>query len=73
LSENDFLDLIGASNVIPGPTSTEVAMYTERRRAGDDVAGADQVEKIVLGQPLPLFDDLPAHHGDVRRRPTEGT
>lgn len=34
LSDNDFLDLIGASNVIPGPTSTEVAMYTGRRRGG---------------------------------------
>ncbi|MGH9021481.1 MAG: chromate efflux transporter [Acidimicrobiia bacterium] len=34
LSDTDFLDLIGASNVIPGPTSTEVAMHTGRRRGG---------------------------------------
>jgi len=37
LSDTEFLDLLGASNVIPGPTSTEVAMYVGRRRAG--VAG----------------------------------
>jgi chromate transporter len=34
LTERDFLDLVGASNAIPGPTSTEVAMYTGRRHGG---------------------------------------
>ena len=34
LDDGEFLDLVGASNVIPGPTSTEVAMHTGRRRAG---------------------------------------
>ena len=34
LTEQEFLDLVGASNAIPGPTSTEVAMYTGRRQAG---------------------------------------
>jgi len=34
LSEQEFLDLVGASNAIPGPTSTEVAMYTGRRHGG---------------------------------------
>jgi chromate transporter len=34
LTEGEFLDLVGASNAIPGPTSTEVAMYVGRRRAG---------------------------------------
>ncbi|HEY3239935.1 MAG TPA: chromate transporter, partial [Acidimicrobiia bacterium] len=34
LTESEFLDLVGASNAIPGPTSTEVAMYVGRRRAG---------------------------------------
>jgi chromate transporter len=34
LTDNEFLDLVGASNAIPGPTSTEVAMYVGRRRAG---------------------------------------
>jgi chromate transporter len=34
LDDGEFLDLVGTSNVIPGPTSTEVAMHTGRRRAG---------------------------------------
>ena len=34
LTNAEFLDLIGASNAIPGPTSTEVAMYTGRRHGG---------------------------------------
>ncbi len=34
LDDGEFLDLVGASNVIPGPTSTELAMHTGRRRAG---------------------------------------
>ena len=34
LSDAEFLDLVGASNAIPGPTSTEVALYTGRRHGG---------------------------------------
>src|SRR6266849_114411 len=34
LTDGEFLDLVGASNAIPGPTSTEVAMYTGRRHGG---------------------------------------
>jgi chromate transporter len=34
LTEAEFLDLVGASNAIPGPTSTEVALYTGRRHGG---------------------------------------
>jgi chromate transporter len=34
LTNAEFLDLVGASNAIPGPTSTEVAMYTGRRHGG---------------------------------------
>jgi len=34
LSDGEFLDLVGASNAIPGPTSTEVALYTGRRHGG---------------------------------------
>jgi chromate transporter len=34
LGDDEFLDLMGASNVLPGPTSTEVALYVGRRRAG---------------------------------------
>ncbi len=34
LTEADFLDLVGASNLIPGPSSTEVAIHVGLRRAG---------------------------------------
>src|SRR5205807_7279841 len=34
LSEQAFLDLLGASNLIPGPTSTELAIYLGYTRAG---------------------------------------
>jgi chromate transporter len=34
LDEQEFLDIVGSSNAIPGPTSTEVAIHTGRRVAG---------------------------------------
>jgi len=34
LSKEEFLDLVGAASLIPGPSSTEVAIYTGYRRAG---------------------------------------
>jgi chromate transporter len=34
LSEDQFLDLFGAANLIPGPTSTEMAIYLGFRRVG---------------------------------------
>ncbi|MDQ7842661.1 MAG: chromate efflux transporter [Armatimonadota bacterium] len=34
LSDQEFLDLIGASNLIPGPNSTEMAIHVGYRRAG---------------------------------------
>jgi chromate transporter len=37
LSDQEFLDLLGIANLIPGPSSTEMAIYLGYRRAG--VAG----------------------------------
>lgn len=34
LSHGDFLDLIGATNLIPGPNSTEMALHCGHERAG---------------------------------------
>jgi chromate transporter len=34
LTEQQFLDLLGASNLIPGPSSTELALYLGYARAG---------------------------------------
>jgi chromate transporter len=34
MSEQHFLDLIGATNLIPGPNSTEMAIHIGRERAG---------------------------------------
>lgn len=34
MSREDFLDLLGATNFIPGPNSTELAIHIGFRRAG---------------------------------------
>lgn len=34
MSEQEFLDLLGATNLIPGPNSTEMAIHAGYRRAG---------------------------------------
>src|SRR5436190_16744669 len=34
LSKEEFLDLLGATNLIPGPNSTEMAIHIGHRRAG---------------------------------------
>ncbi len=34
VSREEFLDLIGAANLIPGPNSTELALFLGQRRAG---------------------------------------
>ena len=34
LTSDEFLDLLGATNLIPGPNSTEMAIHIGHRRAG---------------------------------------
>src|SRR4051794_39324083 len=34
MSREEFLDLLGATNLIPGPNSTEMAIHIGARRAG---------------------------------------
>lgn len=34
LTREEFLDLLGATNLIPGPNSTEIAIHVGHRRAG---------------------------------------
>ncbi|HWO02147.1 MAG TPA: chromate transporter, partial [Blastocatellia bacterium] len=34
LSHEEFLDLLGATNLIPGPNSTELAIHIGHRQAG---------------------------------------
>ena len=34
LARDEFLDLVGATNLIPGPNSTELAIHISRQRAG---------------------------------------
>ena len=34
MSEEHFLDLVGATNLIPGPNSTEMTMHIGHERAG---------------------------------------
>jgi chromate transporter len=34
MTRAEFLDLVGAAGLIPGPSSTEVAIYVGYRRAG---------------------------------------
>jgi chromate transport protein ChrA len=41
LNDQDFLDLIGATNLIPGPNSTEMAIHIEMAAFASADAGSD--------------------------------
>lgn len=51
LSDQEFLDLVGATNLIPGPNSTEMAIHTGYLRAGSPgliIAGASFIAPAML-------------------------
>ncbi len=55
------------------PTEAEVASFAtmEDARAGDEVRGAQHIQKVLLVHPLATPDRLLVHHGDVSRRPAK--
>jgi chromate transporter len=71
LSDERFLDLVGAANLIPGPSSTELAIHIGRERAGWAgliVAGASFIVPAMLitaalGHAYVRFGALPAADG----------
>ncbi len=74
LSRADFLDLVGAASLIPGPSSTEVAIYIGYRRAGAaglTLAGLCFILPAALivsaiAWAYARFGTLPAAHGLLR-------
>ena len=51
MTQNEFLDLLGAANLIPGPNSTELAIHIGHRQAGWPgllVAGSSFIFPAVL-------------------------
>ena len=77
LTDADFLDLLAATHLIPGPNSTEMAIHLGYRRGGGPgllVAGACFIlpATLIVGGPgldlRPLRRHPAARVGDVRRR-----
>jgi hypothetical protein len=54
-----------------GPRVAQVDRQLGRGGAGDEIAGAEQIEELLLGHPAPPRHDLVAHERDVRRGPAE--
>lgn len=68
MGDQEFLDLVGATNLIPGPNSTELAIHLGRIRAGWRgliVAGACFIVPAALI--VLLFAVLYARYGDTPR------
>jgi chromate transporter len=71
ISQEHFLDLVGACNLLPGPSSTQVAMavgYTRRGWAGLTIAGAcfilpASLSTLVLAWAYVRFGSLPLAQG----------
>jgi len=74
LTREQFLDVLGAANLIPGPTSTELAMHVGLRRAGWPgllVAGVSFIvpAALVVGVLAAVYSEagrLPAFDGVLR-------
>ena len=74
LTREQFLDVLGAANLIPGPTSTELAMHVGLRRAGWPgllVAGLSFIvpAALVVGVLAAVYSEagrLPAFDGVLR-------
>lgn len=74
MTREQFLDILGASNLIPGPTSTELAMHAGLRRAGWPglvVAGVCFIvpASLIVAAVAALYvraGDLPALEGILR-------
>src|SRR5262249_22508845 len=50
---------------------TQIDRQLGRRGTGNEVAGAEEVEELLLGHPAPSLHDLVTHEGDVGRRSAE--
>jgi chromate transporter len=48
LSRDEFLDLLGATNLIPGPNSTEMAIHIGRRPAGAVLDGINAASMSLM-------------------------
>jgi hypothetical protein len=48
-----------------------VDCHLGRVGAGDEIGRAEQIEEMLVVQPLATMNDLIAHHGNVRRRPAK--
>ena len=58
ISDEEFADLLGATNLIPGPNSTELAIHLGYRRGG--WRGLVRCENVEYRQPYgsPIFSQL---------------
>ena len=81
LGEQEFLDLVGATNLIPGPNSTEMAIHLGLVRGGLSLAEArllqkrlEHVDQVALPGRVgahdalfvELFDREPVDHGEAQ-------
>ena len=71
LDDAAYLDLVGAANLIPGPTSTEVAMHVGHRRAGLARAARGRARVHPAGRPHRRRPRLALRDAPARASPVE--